>query len=176
MFSGVNVFNKIGSLIRVVPKKKSLIIILSGPSAIGKSTVAALLLKNYPNMKRVITATSRKPRSYETKADYIFFTEEKFKKKVQRNAFLEHSQVYGFHYGILKKEFKKVQRNYLYTLLVLDTVGSQKIMDYVKNKNIPYKSIFLMTKSTKTIEVKTYLTIEFFETCFISFCLKNLSK
>ena len=73
MFSGVNVFNKIGSLIRVVPKKKSLIIILSGPSAIGKSTVAALLLKNYPNMKRVITATSRKPRSYETKADYIFF-------------------------------------------------------------------------------------------------------
>ena len=68
-------------------------------------------------MKRVITATSRKPRSYETKADYIFFTEEKFKKKVQRNAFLEHSQVYGFHYGILKKEFKKVQRNYLYRSL-----------------------------------------------------------
>ena len=80
MFKKISVIKKAISN-RIFRKRKSTIIILSGPSAIGKSTVAALLLKNFPDMQKVITATSRKPRSYE-KADYIFLKEKQFKKKV----------------------------------------------------------------------------------------------
>ena len=46
-----------------------------------KYIIAALLLKNFPDMQKVITATSRKPRSYETKADYIFLKEKQLRKK-----------------------------------------------------------------------------------------------
>ncbi len=157
MNSKISFFKKIWDSIILGEKLETIIIILSGPSAIGKSTVAALLLKNYPNMQRVITATSRKPRTYETKVDYIFLTEKKFKNQILRNAFLEYSQVYGFYYGILKKEFRKVQKKFLYTLLILDTAGSQKIMDYAKKKNIQCKSIFLMTKSIQIIEERMKL-------------------
>ena len=157
MFKKISAIKKAISKKIIRRKRKNTIIILSGPSAIGKSTVAALLLKNFPDMQKVITATSRKPRSYETKADYIFLTEEQFERKVLRNAFLERSQVYGFYYGILKKEFMKVKKNFRYTLLVLDTVGSQKVMDYAKKKKLDYKSVFLMTKSTQTIEERMKL-------------------
>lgn len=142
---------------RIFKKKKNTIIILSGHSAIGKNTLATLLLKHHHDTKQVITATSRKPRSYETKGDYIFLTEKKFKTKIRKNAFLEYSQVYGFYYGVLKTEFEKVQKQFSYTLLILDTVGSQKIIAYAQTNNLVYKSVFLTTKSLQNIEDRMIL-------------------
>ena len=47
-----------------------------------------------------------------------------------------------FPYGVLKTEFEKVQKRFSYTLLILDTVGSQNIIAYAQANNLAYKSIY----------------------------------
>jgi guanylate kinase len=125
------------------------IIILSGPSAVGKTTIADKLLEEQ-NWARIITCTSRTPR--ENEENYIFLEEKVFEKKIIDGEFIEYSKVYGNYYGILKKTFQESYQKHNYSLVTLNTVGSKKMMDYCKKELIPYKSIFLATKKKEEIE------------------------
>ena len=133
------------------------IIIISGPSAIGKTTVVEKLLEK-KNFGRVITCTSRRPRNNEK--NYIFLGKKRFQKKINNQCFLEYSIVYNNYYGILKTEFERVYKKYLYSLIVLDTKGSKTLMTYCKEKEIFCKSIFLSLPNKEEIEKRLLIREE----------------
>lgn len=79
----------------------------------------------YPAVQRVVTATSRKPRSGEVNGkDYYFFTPEDFMKRIENNEFYEHAKVHGHFYGVLKKEIEEKLTQKIDLLLNIDVQGA----------------------------------------------------
>ena len=69
------------------------LLVLSGPSGVGKTTIARLLAKK-PEIARVMTTTTRPRRDDEVDGvDYRFLTKEEFKAAVARGEFLEHAEI-----------------------------------------------------------------------------------
>lgn len=84
--------------------EKGKIIIVSGPSASGSSTVIDLLVTKYKNYELAKTAITRAPRLYEeTDTDYVFLSNDEFEEKISKNEFLEYEKYAEFYYGTLKK-------------------------------------------------------------------------
>lgn len=81
--------------------QKGVLFIISAASGAGKtSLVSQLLNRNESNLKRVVTYTCREPREYEREGiDYHFLSRSDFEQRIERNFFLEWSQVYGTYYG-----------------------------------------------------------------------------
>lgn len=84
-----------------------MLIILTGKTASGKDAVIAKLLRALPNFKKVITTTSRDPRSGETdRIDYYFISKQDFKQKIENGEFLEYVEYGGNLYGTEKREIE----------------------------------------------------------------------
>jgi len=84
----------------VKKKKKGLLVVISGPSGVGKSTVVRKLLKLSPDCKLSISSTTRPKRAVEEHGkDYFFLSEEEFFDREKRGEFLEWAQVHGYYYG-----------------------------------------------------------------------------
>lgn len=83
--------------------KKGLLIILSGPSGVGKGTVRQELFKDESlNLAYSISMTTRKPRPTEKEGiDYFFVSEEEFKEKIEKGELLEYAQFVGTIMGHL---------------------------------------------------------------------------
>lgn len=108
------------------------LIVITGCTAGGKDTIVAKLLKEYPDLKRVITYTSRKPRNGELEgAELHFISREEFLEMVQRGEFLEYVEYADNLYGTTKKVFDP-----LFTgediIWRMDASGATKIEDNIK--------------------------------------------
>ena len=81
--------------------QKGILIVLSGPSGVGKGTVRrALFASGGHNLVYSISMTTRKPRAGEIEGvDYYFVTKEEFVKRIKANKFLEYAQFVGNYYG-----------------------------------------------------------------------------
>ena len=84
--------------------QKGMLIILSGPSGVGKGTVREELFKDDSlNLAYSISMTTRKPRPNERDGiDYFFVEEEEFKNKIEEGKLLEWAQFVGNYYGTPK--------------------------------------------------------------------------
>ncbi len=115
------------------------LIILSAPSGAGKTTIEQFILSEIPNVVKVITCTTRKPRKNEVNGkDYIFLTEGEFKKLIEEDYFLEYAIVHGRYYGTPKEKVLEEINRGNDVLLNIDVQGAMTI----KNK---YSSIFSIT-------------------------------
>lgn len=82
-----------------------LLIVISGPSGVGKDSVIKRLLEKDPSLAFVVTAASRDPRPGEVHGvDYYFLPREEFERRIAAGDFLENAVVYGELKGILKEE------------------------------------------------------------------------
>ncbi len=81
--------------------KRGLLIVLSGPSGVGKGTVrAAIFSKEEQKFVYSISATTRLPRTGETDGvDYFFKTREEFEQMIQNKQLLEYAEYVGNYYG-----------------------------------------------------------------------------
>ena len=114
--------------------KKGELFILSSPAGGGKTTLANLLIKEIPNLKRVITCTTRKPRPGEKNGvDYYFLSKEEFEKRIKENDFLEYAIVHGNYYGTPKKEVEEELQKGFDLLLVIDVQGMRQIVSNKKD-------------------------------------------
>ena len=82
----------------------SKLIVVTGPSGVGKTTLGKSLIQNL-SLKKIITCTTREIRIGERDGvDYNFFSQSQFKNLIKENRFAEHANVYGNLYGILKND------------------------------------------------------------------------
>lgn len=109
------------------------LIILAGPSASGKTSVAKYLLANVKGLAFSISATTRARRENEVDGeDYHFLSLENFKEKIKTDAFVEYEQVYeGLYYGTLKSEIESIWKRNLTPVLDIDVVGAMNIKDNI---------------------------------------------
>ncbi|MBE5785449.1 MAG: guanylate kinase [Clostridiales bacterium] len=78
---------------------KGVLIVLSGPSGVGKGTVCKELLARNPQVKLSVSATTRAPRPGEVEGiSYFFKTKEEFKRMIDAGEFLEYMDVFGMNY------------------------------------------------------------------------------
>lgn len=110
--------------------KEGRLIILSGPAGSGKTTLCERMLKEIPQIKRVVTSTTRKPRVGEiNEKDYYFFDEISFKDKIAAGEFYEYASVHGNLYGTLKSEVKEKIELGVDLILNIDVQGAKQIRE-----------------------------------------------
>ena len=114
--------------------KNKRLVILSGPSGVGKGTVIQKLLEKTSQIELAVSATTRQPRNDEVEGKtYYFLSHDQFDKHVSNNAFLEWCQVHQNRYGTLKNEVKRVNQLNKICLLEIDTQGAMKIKEEISD-------------------------------------------
>ena len=103
--------------------------IISGPAGVGKTTLCDRLLIDYAeDLKRVITATTRKPRVGEVDGvDYYFLSKQEFERKKSQKAFLENEIIHGNEYGVLRETVLGDLSDVPNLLLNIDVKGARTI-------------------------------------------------
>jgi len=110
------------------PEHSPLLIVISGPSGIGKDTVVDGLKERNLPFHFVITATSRPPRDYEEDGrDYFFYSEEKFEEMIEAGEFLEHAWVYSAYKGVPKSQVREALATGEDVVMRLDVQGAQTV-------------------------------------------------
>lgn len=105
-----------------------MLIVVSAPSGAGKSTLCNKLLKLYPEIKLSVSYTTRPPRLGEKEGrDYFFISEEEFRKKIEKDEFLEWAIVHGYRYGTGKRFVQENLGKNKDVLLEIDVQGAMKI-------------------------------------------------
>lgn len=106
---------------------KGRLVVISGPSGVGKSTIVRRLL-DAPEFHLSVSATTRKPRPDEVNGrDYFFLTREEFKEMVQRGEFLEYAEVYGELYGTPLASVNEALEKGKTVLLEIDPQGARQV-------------------------------------------------
>ncbi|MFS1513278.1 guanylate kinase [Chengkuizengella sp. SCS-71B] len=109
---------------------KGLLIVLSGPSGVGKGTVCAALRKRKPELIYSISATTRQPREGEADGvNYFFKTKEEFQKMIQNNELLEWAEYVGNYYGTPIEFVKKTIDSGEDIILEIDVQGALKVKE-----------------------------------------------
>ncbi len=109
-------------------RKLGSVIVLSGPSGVGKSSMIKLLLKEEPRLRFSVSCTTRPPRPGETDhRDYHFLSPEAFQEKLDAGAFIESAGVHLHRYGTLREEVLLPVRKGEDVLLDIDVQGARQI-------------------------------------------------
>ena len=129
-----------------VDMRKNLVII-SGPSGVGKTTVVKELMKQYPELNKTVSLTTRKPRSNEVDGkDYYFISKDEFYNYKLNNEMLEDTIYNGELYGTLISEISKYPE-YKPLILVIDTNGRRKVLAHFPLST----TIFIQAPSTEEL-------------------------
>ena len=109
-------------------QNRGLLIVVSGFSGVGKSTVISKMFQKMPNLRFSVSCTSRKPRTGEKDGvDYYIITQEEFVKKVKHDEFVEYTRTFTNCYGTLKCEVEDKCGKGYDVLLDINSVGAMNI-------------------------------------------------
>ena len=115
----------------MLPLGENIMVILSSPSGVGKTTISKKLQQKYQNLKVSISHTTRKPRSNEVDGiDYNFVSTEKFEKLIKNNEFYEYAKIFENYYGTLKKNVDQLFKNND-ILFDIDWQGTKQLSKFV---------------------------------------------
>ncbi|KAF6172984.1 hypothetical protein GIB67_006360 [Kingdonia uniflora] len=131
------------------PPSKPLIIVISGPSGVGKDAVIKRLREVRKGIHFVVTATSRAKRDGEVDGvDYYFVTKDKFLSMVERNDLLEYAMVYGDYKGIPKQQIREFMAKGFDIILRVDIQGAATLRSILGNSAV---FIFLVAESESAL-------------------------
>jgi guanylate kinase len=104
-------------------------IVVSGPSGAGKTTVLNRVLAELPDLRFSVSHTTRIPRSGEKDGvEYHFVTRREFERLHSEGAFLEWAEVHGELYGTARAEYDRAMRDGVDLLLDIDVKGADQVV------------------------------------------------
>lgn len=114
---------------------KGMLIVISGPSGVGKGTVRkALFEKRGHRLVYSISMTTRKPRQGEVDGvDYYFVSREEFQKRIDNNQFLEWAEFVGNYYGTPKDKVEEQIEKGKEVVLEIEVNGALQVLSKVKD-------------------------------------------
>ena len=121
---------------------KNIMVILSSPSGVGKTTLTKKIQQKYQKFKISVSHTTRKPRPNEIDGvDYHFVDEKKFKELINENQFYEYAKIFDNYYGTSRKSIKVLQEKNYNILFDIDWQGTQQL---AKFKDLDLLKIFIL--------------------------------
>lgn len=129
---------------------RGLLIVMSGPSGVGKGTVRKEIFKDESlNLAYSISMTTRNPRNGELDGvDYFFVSTEQFEENIQKDKFLEYTHFVGNYYGTPSDYVEKLRSEGKNVVLEIEIEGAKTVLSKVKDA----VSIFLVPPSLEELE------------------------
>ena len=128
---------------------ENIMVILSSPSGVGKTTLTKKIQQKYQSFKISVSYTTRAPRSNEVDGvDYYFITHKKFEELIKKNKFYEFAKIFGNYYGTLKSNVD----NTLLKNDILFDIDWQGTKQLSKFKNLNLIKIYLITDNKKELK------------------------
>ncbi|KAF8101179.1 hypothetical protein N665_0209s0037 [Sinapis alba] len=129
----------------IIPPPNQIIIVISGPSGVGKDAVINKLREARQRLHFVVTATTRPMRPGEADGkDYFFVTRDTFLSMVEKDELLEYALVYGEYKGIPKKQIREFMAKGEDIVLRVDIQGAQTLRRILGNSAV---FVFLVAES-----------------------------
>jgi guanylate kinase len=128
--------------------KKGKLVIVSGPSGVGKSTICKEVVKRLGNVYLSVSVTTR-PKS-ETEVDgkdYWFVSQEQFQERIKTGTLLEYAKVFGQFYGTPKEKVVEALDDGKIVILEIDVQGARQVKAVFSNAIM----IFVLPPSEKTL-------------------------
>ncbi|HHY43030.1 MAG TPA: guanylate kinase [Thermoanaerobacterales bacterium] len=130
-----------------------MLIVVSGPSGVGKGTLCNMLIDSVENLFLSISATTRPPRAGEIDGqNYYFMSTEVFEDKIKKGEFLEWAKVYNNYYGTPKDKVFKQLREGKDVILEIDIQGAAQV-----KRNYP-EGVFIFISPPSIDELKKRIT------------------
>ena len=128
---------------------ENIMVILSSPSGVGKTTLTKKIQQKYQNFKISVSHTTRAPRSNEVDGvDYHFVTKEKFKDLINDKKFYEYAKIFENYYGTCKRSVDNdIVKNDI--IFDIDWQGTKQLSKF---KNLKLIKIFLITSNKEELK------------------------
>lgn len=111
-----------------LPHQEPLLIVISGPSGVGKDTVIQRMKERHLPIYFVVTASTRPPRPNEVHGqDYFFYTHDEFAEMIEKGELLEYAIVYNDYKGIPKAQVREALASGKDAVMRLDVQGAATI-------------------------------------------------
>ena len=128
---------------------ENIMVILSSPSGVGKTTLTKKIQQKYPSFKISVSHTTRPPRSNEVDGvDYHFVSMGKFKELIKQKKFYEYAEIFENYYGTLKEN---VDQTIINNDIIFD-IDWQGTKQLSKFTNLKLIKIYLITDSKKELK------------------------
>lgn len=133
-------------------KKRGFLIIIAGPSGVGKGTVRKEFMKNKKlNLVFSVSLTTREKRKGEKNGvDYYFVSRQEFKDAIKKGDLLEYNEYVGNYYGTSKSQVNKALKQGKNVVLEIDVNGTKNVLKAFDKKDII--SYFIVAPSIKELE------------------------
>ena len=129
--------------------ERNIMVILSSPSGVGKTTLTKKLQQKYQNFKISVSHTTRSPRSNEVDGvDYYFISQKKFEELILKKEFYEYAKIFENYYGTLKKNVDETIKNND-ILFDIDWQGTKQLSKFTNLKLI---KIYLITANKEELK------------------------
>ena len=110
--------------------KRGTLLVISGSSGVGKSTVIAQVMKERPDLYFSVSFTTRPPREGEVHGvNYYFVTREDFEERIRRGEFLEYAEYVGNYYGTSVEVIREKLDKGVDVLLDIEVQGAAKVRE-----------------------------------------------
>ena len=134
--------------------KKGLLIVLSGPSGVGKDTVIQKMLEDRDDVVVSLTSTTREMRAGETHGlEYNFISPEQFEKMIAAGELMEYAVYSGNYYGTPARPVETLRAEGKHVILEIEVLGAKKI----REKCPDALSIFIMPPSMDSLRQRLLL-------------------